>query len=210
MKKLTIAAAVAVALAGGLAGCHRNDNGTSGTASSSSTPSTSSSDTGSTSTAASTPGSNSPNGTGTSASPTGATNGQDLAAGNTAGTNGNPTNLPGHMTGATSPGDYGNGSSNSSSTMAALGAGPANATGQAVFTQTCAACHAAGIAGAPKVGDKADWGPRIAQGKTVLYTHALQGFTGKKGTMPPKGGNTSLSDADVKAAVDYMVAQAQK
>jgi cytochrome c5 len=59
------------------------------------------------------------------------------------------------------------------------------------------------------VGDKADWGPRIAQGQATLYQHALQGFTGKKGMMPPKGGNTALADNDVKAAVDYMVAQAK-
>ncbi len=81
--------------------------------------------------------------------------------------------------------------------------------GKATFDKTCQVCHGAGVAGAPKVGDKADWGPRIAQGKDTLYAHALQGFTGKKGMMPPKGGNTTLADAEVKAAVDYMVAQAK-
>ena len=81
--------------------------------------------------------------------------------------------------------------------------------GKATFDQTCQVCHGAGIVGAPKLGDKADWGPRIAQGKDTLYMHALQGFTGKKGVMPPKGGNTALPDADVKAAVDYMVGQAK-
>ena len=65
------------------------------------------------------------------------------------------------------------------------------------------ACHAAGIAGAPKTGDKGIWTVRIAKGKPTLYEHALKGFNG----MPAKGGNTSLADADVKAAVDYMVAQ---
>lgn len=65
-------------------------------------------------------------------------------------------------------------------------------------------CHAAGVAGAPKPGDKADWGPRIAQGKETLYKHAIEGYTGSKGMMPARGGSTSLSDADVKAAVDYM------
>lgn len=65
-------------------------------------------------------------------------------------------------------------------------------------------CHAAGVAGAPKPGDKADWGPRIAQGKDTLYKHAIEGFTGAKGMMPAKGGAANLSDADVKAAVDYM------
>lgn len=83
------------------------------------------------------------------------------------------------------------------------------ADGQAVYGKSCTVCHAAGVAGAPKLGDKADWGPRVAQGKAVLYTHALKGFTGKKGTMPPKGGMTQLSDDDVKAAVDYMVGQAK-
>jgi cytochrome c5 len=66
-------------------------------------------------------------------------------------------------------------------------------------------CHAAGVAGAPKPGDKADWGPRIAQGKDTLYKHAIEGFNGAKGMMPARGGNTKMSDEDVKAAVDYMV-----
>jgi cytochrome c5 len=96
--------------------------------------------------------------------------------------------------------------SDATTTMAAAGGGAAD--GQSVFNKTCALCHAAGVAGAPKLGDKADWGPRIAQGKDTLYQHAINGFTGQKGTMPPKGGNTALSDADVKAAVDFMVGKA--
>ena len=68
----------------------------------------------------------------------------------------------------------------------------------------CAMCHQTGAAGAPKLGDKADWGPRLAQGKDTLYKHALEGFNGNKGAMPAKGGNPSLSDDDVKAAVDFM------
>ena len=93
--------------------------------------------------------------------------------------------------------------------LATLSFGAAAApSGQAVFAQTCTACHTAGIAGAPKLGDKADWGPRVAQGKDVLYKHAIAGYTGKKGMMPAKGGNTALPDADVKAAVDYMVSKA--
>lgn len=91
---------------------------------------------------------------------------------------------------------------------AAPGAG-AGKVGEDVYKQTCAACHAAGVAGAPKLGDKADWQPRIAQGKDLLYEHSIKGFTGKKGVMPPKGGNLSLNDEQVKAAVDYMVAQAK-
>ena len=81
--------------------------------------------------------------------------------------------------------------------------------GKKVYDSTCTACHAAGVAGAPKFGDKALWAPRIAQGMDTLYTHAIKGFQGKVGMMPPKGGSMSLSDADVKAAVDYMVAHAK-
>jgi cytochrome c oxidase subunit II len=79
---------------------------------------------------------------------------------------------------------------------------PAGAVdGKKTFEGACAVCHLAGVAGAPKVGEKAIWAPRIAQGKDALYEHALKG----KGVMPAKGGNASLSDADVKAAVDHMV-----
>lgn len=79
--------------------------------------------------------------------------------------------------------------------------------GEDVFKKTCALCHKTGEAGAPKLDNKDEWGPRIAQGKDVLYEHALKGYTGKTGAMPAKGGNTSLSDDDVKTAVDYIVAQ---
>jgi len=82
-----------------------------------------------------------------------------------------------------------------------------NAAGKSVYGKTCAMCHAAGVAGAPKPGDKADWGPRVAQGKDTLYKHAMEGFTGAKGQMPARGGNASLSDDDVKAAVDFMADQ---
>jgi cytochrome c5 len=77
--------------------------------------------------------------------------------------------------------------------------------GKKIYDSACVACHGAGIAGAPKVGDKAAWTARIAQGSATLYEHAIKGFQGKAGFMPPKGGSTA-SDADVKAAVDYMVA----
>jgi cytochrome c5 len=88
-------------------------------------------------------------------------------------------------------------------------AGGGLAKGEDVYKKTCSVCHVAGVAGAPKLGDKADWRPRIAQGTAVLYGHAIKGFTGAKGMMPPKGGNFALSDEDVKAAVDYMAAQAK-
>ncbi len=81
--------------------------------------------------------------------------------------------------------------------------------GETVFNQACVACHGAGIAGAPKFGDKAAWAPRIAQGIDTLHTHALQGFQGKAGLMPPKGGRTDLSDQSVINAVDYMVSGSQ-
>nr|WP_308622191.1 hypothetical protein [Massilia sp. Se16.2.3] len=64
------------------------------------------------------------------------------------------------------------------------------------------------MAGAPKVADKAAWAPRIQQGTAVLYEHALKGFQGKAGVMPAKGGS-SAPDADVKAAVDFMVASSR-
>ena len=81
--------------------------------------------------------------------------------------------------------------------------------GAEVFQQTCCACHGQGIAGAPKAGDRTAWAPRIAKGKALLYQHALQGFQGSAGVMPPKGGRTDLSDDLIKAAVDHMVGMAQ-
>src|SRR5215210_7830781 len=77
------------------------------------------------------------------------------------------------------------------------------ASGQQTFAQVCSSCHESGAMGAPKFGSKADWAPRIKQGKQTLYQNAITGI----GAMPPKGGQPSLSDADVKAAVDYMVAE---
>jgi cytochrome c5 len=84
----------------------------------------------------------------------------------------------------------------------------ASGAGKTLYSSACVACHGAGIAGAPKFGDKAAWAPRIAQGANVLYEHAIKGFQGKNGMMPPKGGS-SAPDADVKSAVDYMVAAAK-
>jgi cytochrome c5 len=81
--------------------------------------------------------------------------------------------------------------------------------GEQVYSQACVACHGAGIAGAPKYGDKAAWSARIAQGADTLHKHAIGGYQGKGGFMPPKGGRTDLSDQSVINAVDYMVAAAQ-
>lgn len=80
-------------------------------------------------------------------------------------------------------------------------AAAAGQAGEALYKQSCAVCHAAGIAGAPKTGDKAGWAPRIAQGVPVLVASAIKG----KNAMPPRGGAATASDADIRAAVEYMV-----
>ncbi len=77
--------------------------------------------------------------------------------------------------------------------------------GEEVYAQICSACHTAGVAGAPKSGDKAAWGPRLAQGAATLNKHAIEGFQGKAGYMPPKGGRTDLTDQSVINAVEHMV-----
>ena len=76
------------------------------------------------------------------------------------------------------------------------------ADGKAVYEKTCALCHAAGVANAPKFGDKAAWGPRVATGKAALVASVKAG----KGAMPPKAGVADLKDDDIQAAVDYMLA----
>ena len=81
--------------------------------------------------------------------------------------------------------------------------------GKQVYQATCFVCHGAGIAGAPKLGDKGQWAKRIAKGVNTLYASAVNGVQGSAGAMPAKGGNPALSDAEVKAAVDYMVAQSK-
>lgn len=93
----------------------------------------------------------------------------------------------------------------------ATAAAPASAVrdGQQVYQAGCVACHDAGVAGAPKVGDKGQWAKRIAKGLGTLYASAVNGLQGSTGVMPPKGGNLALSDAEVKAAVDYMVGRSR-
>lgn len=81
--------------------------------------------------------------------------------------------------------------------------------GQAVYQQACFACHGTGAAGAPKMGDAAAWSQRIAKGMDTLFQHSIEGFQGETGIMPPKGGRADLSDAQVKAAVEYMVSQSK-
>ena len=78
------------------------------------------------------------------------------------------------------------------------------AKGEKIYTATCLACHGAGVLGAPKIGDKAMWEPRIAKGMEVLYTNSINGLN----MMPPRGGNAALKDDELKAAVDYMVSKA--
>ena len=88
-------------------------------------------------------------------------------------------------------------------------AAPALMTGPQVYNAACLACHGGGIAGAPMTGDQAAWAPRIAQGTETLQQHALEGYTGAVGYMPPKGGRTDLSDGEIIAAVEYLVEQVQ-
>ncbi|MGH1543218.1 MAG: c-type cytochrome [Arenicella sp.] len=77
-------------------------------------------------------------------------------------------------------------------------------SGEQVYNKACVACHGAGVAGAPKLGDAAAWSARIAQGAEAMYENAINGFSGSAGYMPAKGGSPDLSDDNVKAAVDYM------
>ena len=77
--------------------------------------------------------------------------------------------------------------------------------GEAVYNMACVACHGAGVAGAPKFGDAAAWKTRIAQGGDTLHKHAIEGYQGAAGFMPPKGGRSDLSDQSIINAVDYMV-----
>jgi cytochrome c5 len=82
--------------------------------------------------------------------------------------------------------------------------------GKTIYGNLCTSCHTAGIAGAPKLGNKSMWGPRIAQGLDTLVKHAIEGYHGPDGNyMPAKGGNPALTDAQVRAAVTWIVGQAK-
>jgi len=183
MRHLTIPVALAVLFT--VAGCGKSDNGAGGTSSTAAPSSSSPAPAPAPATAA-------------APAPAPAPEAAPAAAGS-------PSTAASSASG--SGGSSSSSASGGSPTASASASGGGN--GEAIYGQTCVACHGAGVAGAPKIGDKADWGPRIAQGKDTLYTHALQGFQGKKGVMPPKGGNTALADADVKAAVDFMASKAQ-
>ena len=92
--------------------------------------------------------------------------------------------------------------------LALLFSGAATAaerSGEDVFKATCTMCHTAGVAGAPKLGDKAAWAPRVAKGKEALYTSALKGIRAR----PAKGTCGNCTDGEIKKAVDYMMAKAK-
>jgi cytochrome c5 len=86
--------------------------------------------------------------------------------------------------------------------LAVVSSAAVAADGKKVYETTCVACHATGVANAPKLGDKAAWSPRVATGKDALFKSVVNG----KNAMPPKAGNPNLSDDDIKAAIDYMLA----
>ena len=92
--------------------------------------------------------------------------------------------------------------------MAEASAPHGSLSGEQVFAQVCKTCHETGLAGAPKAGDKAAWGPRVAEGEKTLVQHAIGGYQGKTGVMPPKGGSTDLTDDEVHRAVVYLANQA--
>jgi cytochrome c5 len=89
--------------------------------------------------------------------------------------------------------------------VAAASAKPGAADGKKVYDSTCTACHTAGVANAPKPGDKAAWAPRVKQGTDALVQSVVKG----KGAMPPKAGNPALTDAEIRAAIEFMVSQSK-
>lgn len=84
---------------------------------------------------------------------------------------------------------------------------PTELSGPQVFNEACIVCHGNGIGGAPILEDRANWAPRIAQGRETVYRHAIEGYTGSAGYMPPKGARLDLSDDEIRAAVDYMLSR---
>jgi cytochrome c5 len=96
-----------------------------------------------------------------------------------------------------------------SASASAATALPVPHDGTELYQSVCSACHGAGVGGAPKAGDKAAWAPRIAEGKQTLYQHALNGYQGKAGVMPAKGGRADLPDALIEQGVDHLVSLAQ-
>ena len=96
--------------------------------------------------------------------------------------------------------------------LAAMLAGCSSAEhpGQAVWQNNCQVCHAPGLAGAPRIGHQADWATRLTQGTDTLIDHAINGYAGPGGhEMPARGGNPALTDADITAAVNYMISHSR-
>jgi cytochrome c5 len=83
----------------------------------------------------------------------------------------------------------------------------ATRTGPQVYNEACIACHGNGIGGAPMIDNREAWEPRIAQGMDTLRQHAVEGYTGSAGYMPPKGGRLDLSDEEVYSAIEYMLSE---
>ena len=79
--------------------------------------------------------------------------------------------------------------------------------GKKIYESNCAGCHDSGVSGAPKPGDKIAWRERIPLGIAVLAKKSIEGYEGKTGVMPPKGGNSTLTDEEVTNAVDFMTVQ---
>jgi len=82
-------------------------------------------------------------------------------------------------------------------------------SGPEVYNMACMACHTTGAGGAPKIGDADAWADRIAQGHATLVKHAIEGYQGEAGYMPPKGGRADLTDDEISAAIDYIVGESQ-
>ena len=90
------------------------------------------------------------------------------------------------------------------------GCSPAEQPGQMIWQNNCQVCHGPGLAGAPRIGHRADWAKRLTQGTDTLIDHAIHGHAGRGGhEMPARGGNPSLTDADIAAAVNYMISQSR-
>jgi len=93
--------------------------------------------------------------------------------------------------------------------FAIAGTAQAERTGEEVYNATCHLCHAQGVAGAPMLGNQEAWAPRIEQGIDTLLSHAVNGFTGKTGAMPPKGTCMDCTDGELKAAIEFMISKVQ-
>lgn len=81
--------------------------------------------------------------------------------------------------------------------------------GQTIWQANCAVCHQQGLGGAPVIGNQIQWKKRVEQGLPTLISHALNGYSGETGEMPPRGGNAQLTDQEVELAVTYMVSKVQ-